>query len=132
MSSRTTDAVRGVKFNITSRDVRRAKAKDPENCAAALALKRRFGADRVEVHASRIYVEVGRRRLRFATPQALKVETVVLDRGGKFEPGEYKLGLVPRSQKTEAMRRRNQARRRSTGRPRRRRAVPGVRKTARQ
>jgi hypothetical protein len=131
--ARTSDAARGVKFKITAGDIRRAKSKDPERCAAALALKRQFGAGKVEVHAARTYVEVGGRRRRFATPAALKMETVVLDRGGAFEPGEYVLRPIPQSQKAPATRKRAAAFRQGTKKPKARdprRATPNVRRRA--
>lgn len=133
--TKTMDANRKVKFRITRRDIDRAKRKDPFGCAAALALRRRLGADVVEVHATRTYVEIGGRRTRFKTPENLNRETIVLDRQGKFEAGDYVLQPIPPSQTIGALAARNKMKKRGGQKRSKTRAAPrptpNVRATAR-
>jgi hypothetical protein len=103
--SETADAKTKLKFKITPRDVRRATRKDPHNCAAALALKRLTHADDVKVGRTRTIIVRGSRSIRYQTPPALSFEAKTLDRGGKFEPGDFALNPVPPSQTVVAMRR---------------------------
>jgi hypothetical protein len=126
---KTADGTKKISFHITAADIRRGRRKDPERCAAALALKRQLHADKVEVHISRTYVEVGGRRQRFGTPQALKEEIIAIDRGGAFEPGSYALKPIPKSQTTSALADRARERKKLK-RPagRKRRLTPNVRR----
>jgi hypothetical protein len=131
--SKTANASRRVKFEITPRDIARAKRKDPHHCAAALALKRALGADDVEVRASRVFVEKNGRRTRYEPSGALRFEALTLDRGGKFEPGEYEIKPVPPSQSPKAMAKKNRINR---NRPKsrkiiHRRETPNIRGSAR-
>ena len=134
--TKTTNASRRVKFKITPRDIARAKRKDPHNCAVALALKRALGADDVEVRASRVFVEKKGRRIRYELPPAVRFEALTLDRGGKFEPGDYEIKPVPPSQTPKAMAETNRKQRLAVrNKPRmaiiHRRETPNVRGSAR-
>lgn len=130
--TRTTNAKRSLRFDITPRDIKFARRKDPHNCAAARALKRQLGADDVSVHASRVIVEKAGKITKYKTPLSLRVETVALDRGGKFAPGPYELQPIPPSH-TPAGLRRYRARKvkaAKPSKPRHRRATPNVRPRA--
>ena len=83
------DATEPLEITITAADTRNAQPKDPFGCAAAIAIQRNYDCLSAEVHASVTYVEERHRYIRYSTPQALARETVVLDRGGAFAPGDY-------------------------------------------
>jgi hypothetical protein len=132
--TKTTNASRRIRFRITSRDVARAKPKDTHACAAALALKRALGADDVDVRITRTFVEKNGRVTRYETPPALRFEATTLDRGGKFEPGDYEIKPVPPSQSTRAIAIRNKKKRTAKKRSHPyvvRRQTPNVRASAR-
>lgn len=86
------DAKRPLQLAINQDDIRKAKPLDPENCAAACAIKRQGFAQAV-VMRSTTYVNHGTvenpKWLRYATPTSLAREIVALDRGGRVEPGDY-------------------------------------------
>ena len=86
------DAKKPLQLEITKQDIVRAKPLDPENCAAACALKRQGFAEAV-VMRSVTYVNRGSKEspdwIRFATPISLAREIVALDRGGRVEPGDF-------------------------------------------
>ena len=87
------DAQHEVILHITKADVKGAKPKDPGSCAAARAVRRQLGACNVQVMRSTTYINHGTdikpKWLRYATPQALTREIVAIDRGGRFEPGDF-------------------------------------------
>ena|SRR5882762_1769533 len=86
------DATKAVTINITNRDVTDGDNKNPSGCAAARAAKRDIpSAINARVHIGRVYIEKPDKWVRFETPHALRTEIIAFDRGGSFEPGEYKL-----------------------------------------
>jgi hypothetical protein len=85
------DATKPLKLTITDRDVSLGNTKDPGACAAARACMRETHATAARVHVGRTYLKIGEKWVRFNTGAALRSEIVAFDRGGKFEPGEYKL-----------------------------------------
>jgi hypothetical protein len=108
------DATKNLQLEITKIDIRHAKPLDPENCAAACALKRQGFAEAV-VMRSTTYVNKGSKAspdwVRYATPASLAREIVALDRGGRVEPGTFmmqpfseqrKLGRKPWKQRTSS------------------------------
>lgn len=88
------DAKRSLQLVINQDDIRKAKPLDPENCAAACAIKRQGFAQAI-VMRSTTYVNHGTveapKWLRYHTPPSLAREIVALDRGGRVEPGDYLL-----------------------------------------
>lgn len=85
------DATKSIKLAITAADIKAARSKAPDLCAAALACKRQFRATEARVYLSRTYVRTNGKWVRYFTPHSLKQEIIALDRGGTFEPGEFKL-----------------------------------------
>lgn len=86
------DASVGMVVVVTRRDVAKAKSAKPDACAAAVAICREQHAAEAHVHVSRTYVLHERENeayTRYITPPSLAREIVALDRGGKFEPGDY-------------------------------------------
>jgi hypothetical protein len=84
---------------ITARDIAGSKPKDSSSCAAAVAAMRQVpGCTRAKVHVQRTYLLVARGKkkvwLRYQTPDALRTEVAVFDRGGKMEPDEYEFKPV--------------------------------------
>jgi hypothetical protein len=87
------NAKRGIKLHISATDTRTGRTKDPGACAAAKAAVREVpNCIAARIHLGRAYLLLndGKWR-RYKTPEALRGEVIAFDRGGKFEPGEYKL-----------------------------------------
>lgn len=80
-----------ITIRITKRDVRFGALKTSRACAAARALCRQGDCEAARVHISRAYIKQGGTWKRYQVPPALRTEIVAFDRGGHFEPGEYKL-----------------------------------------
>lgn len=78
-------------LQITKRDCSIGSLKEPSSCAAARAICRQPGIKEARVHISRVYVQIGKRWIRYMTPDSLRSEIIAFDRGGKFQPGEYTL-----------------------------------------
>ena len=87
------DSSRTIKIKVTSADVKRAKRKDPGNCAIAQSVKRCAHVDSVRVHTSRTYVRKHKSAPweRFITPMSIRTELVAFDRGAPFQEDEYTL-----------------------------------------
>jgi hypothetical protein len=91
------DADKPVTVHITPEDCARGSKKDPEKCAAALALKRVTSCDESRVHLGCTYLRFGKKWFRYATPPSLKAEIISFDRGGGFYPGDFRLHPMPAS-----------------------------------
>ena len=90
------DALKKLTIEITPTDCKMGSKKQPTGCAAAIAIVRQVpSCTMARVHLGRTYVNLGKKWLRFVTPQALRAEIIAFDRGGTFDPGEYT--LVPLS-----------------------------------
>jgi hypothetical protein len=85
------DADQPLTLQIGRADVRGAKIKSPDHCAAARALCRQD--DVIEAHVFREVTLIVRkdRCERYITPQLLRNETVMYDKTGRFDEGEYYL-----------------------------------------
>lgn len=96
------DANKELLVTITPQDVKAGAAKNATSCAAAQALVRQGICDEAKVHVNRTYIKKAGKWLRFKTPPALRSEIVAFDRGGSFEPGDYKLMPMSPSQRRGA------------------------------
>lgn len=87
------DAKRKLVIRVTKGDVHGAKRANHEDCAVARAIKRCFHANQVVVAKSRTYVQMAPNSEwdRYETPEAIRTEMVVLDRGAAFQEDEYTL-----------------------------------------
>lgn len=94
------NATKPLVLQITQGDCDNGKTKDPGGCAAARALKRQLHVTKARVHLGRVYVERSDSWVRYHTPVSLKAEIIAFDRGGSFEPGEYKLSPMQPSKRT--------------------------------
>ena len=93
------DALKPLDIRITADDVRRGAQKNATSCAAARALCRE-GFTEARVHAARTYVkQPDGKWLRYFTGDGLRSEIVAFDRGGAFEPGEYRLAPIQPSER---------------------------------
>ena len=91
---------KALKLRITKADCKKGRNKDPGACAAALALVREVsGCSKARVHLGRTYLQIGQKWLKFRTPLALRSEIVAFDRGGVFEPGDYTLMPLSKSER---------------------------------
>jgi len=98
------DATKPISIHITARDAIDGANKDPAGCAAARAVKRDLHCVSARVHIGRVYVETPKQWVRYHTPRSLRTEIIAFDRGGSFEPGEYKLG-VPENRRVQVEKR---------------------------
>lgn len=92
------DGKSSIDLVVTTGDVKRSTAKDPTNCVAARACRRALGASEARVHVGRTYIRFNGHWERYHTSPALRAEIVSFDRGGKFEPGTYRLIKIQPSQ----------------------------------
>ena len=108
------DAQLPIELTITATDVAKAVSGDPTKCAAARALRRQLGVCQAAVMRHTTYVNYGTAKepkwSRYATGHALGREIVAIDRGGRFEPGEFhirphspasRLGTRPYTRRTK-------------------------------
>lgn len=90
------DAKQPLILSVTPADIKSAKREDESACAAANALCRQERYRKARVHKTKTYVQHRDGTWeRYCTPDGLYTEIVVFDRGGRMEPGEYKL-MPPR------------------------------------
>jgi hypothetical protein len=90
------DAKAGLLIQIKKCDILGSTKADPNNCAAARALRREYGSE-ARVYLTRTYVKTGKVWGRFITPASIAREIVAFDRGASFEPGEYVLNPPPKT-----------------------------------
>ena len=92
------DATKPRVLIITRNDVKNAKKKDEDHCAAAVACMRQFKALRAKVKRSRVYLEFPTFWVRYEAPDSLNTEIVSFDRGYKdWEGGEFTLKAITRT-----------------------------------
>ncbi len=95
--TKVVDAKRSLTFLITAKDIKAASKggrKNPNACAAAQALMRKYGkvgVSEVRVQLGRTYVKHGKVWKRYQTTGPLYREVITFDRYGDFEPGEYRI-----------------------------------------
>jgi hypothetical protein len=86
------DASRDLILTITYDDIKGAKRKDNDACAAAHALCRQQGFKEARVYKTTTYVKLRNGSWeRYSTPKDLYMEILIFDRGGKMEGGQFKL-----------------------------------------
>lgn len=127
------NATRPIKMTITEKDIQNGVPLDPTKCAAAQAIMRTLGKP-AKVHRGVTYVKDNGGWKRYRTSAALRLETIVYDRGGEFVPGDYILQLVPTSILTKTKKRKSPSAPRTrteSDLATRRRTIPAVRKSAR-
>lgn len=119
---RVVDATKPISIHITKRDTTDGDNKNPSACAAARAVKRDIPeCVSARVHIGRVYVETPKQWIRYETPDALRTEIVAFDRGGQFQPGNYKLS-VPAKRDYKAARSTTQVNGGNNGKPAKNRA----------
>src|SRR5229473_1329182 len=93
------DAPKKRTITITESDVEKGNTKDPAKCAAAQALLREKDCTEARVHIGRTYLKIGKKWVRYHTPESLRGEIISFDRGAMFQPGEYTLTPMQPSKK---------------------------------
>lgn len=86
------DATNGLSIHVAASDNKNALVKSHKACAAAVACKREHHLDGVIISRAIAYTVKGDVATRYVVPGSLSREVVSFDRGGGFEPGEYRLG----------------------------------------
>lgn len=97
------NATKSVVLHITDKDIKSSKKRSNNACAAAKACMRQMKVSDVRVHLGRVYVKkaaTSKHWVRYLTSPTLRREIVAFDRGGSFEPGEYKLSKIVPSKAT--------------------------------
>ena len=89
------DSTRTIQIEITKQDTQLASRQDHGNCAVARACMKQEGTDAI-VHISRVFLKMKNKNIwvRYIVKNDLRTEIVAFDRGGKFEPGIFKLYQV--------------------------------------
>lgn len=92
------DATEPLFLEIKKMDVHRGEAQEAASCAIARACRRSLNIIEASVHLSRTYLRTSDGEwLRYFTPLSARTEIVAYDRGGTFEPGEYRFPPVSKS-----------------------------------
>jgi ribosomal protein L16/L10AE len=102
------DAVKPMILKITNDDCAKGNKKKAGSCAAARALCRSAKVEEARVHIGRVYVKAEGKWTRYMPSPALRSEIIAFDRGGKFEPGEYKLAALQPSVRANTRKKRKQ------------------------
>lgn len=88
------NATRAITLHISPLDIKKGGLKSPGTCAAAQAAMREIpNCTMARIHLGRAYIFDAKKQVwnKFQTTDALRTEVVAFDRGGKFEPGSYKI-----------------------------------------
>lgn len=86
------DATEPLILIVTPSDIKSATRKNETTCAAANALCRQERFRQARVNKTKTYVQHRDGTWeRYITPGALHTEILIYDRGGRMEPGEFKL-----------------------------------------
>lgn len=85
------DASRNVTIEVTKKDINSSQVKNLKSCAIAQACKRAMHLDGVVISRSIAYLVKDKHAIRYVLSDAATKEIIAFDRGGSFEPGEYKL-----------------------------------------
>ncbi len=99
-----------IRFSITEQDCKLGKSKAPDACAGALALRRIPHCVEARVHIGRVFLKMKGKNgklhwLRGKTPGGLRTEIAAFDRGGTFEPGDYDVNPLSKSERPTGKRR---------------------------
>jgi hypothetical protein len=89
------NAHRGLRVKIDTKNISNGRRLDPDACAAANALCNMAGVEAAKVHRHCVYIKRRGKWERYRTSSALRLETIIFDRGGAFIPGEYDLLAMP-------------------------------------
>ena len=88
------DAKKSIRLEIMREDIANARKKDSNCCAVAKACTRGLNVKAVKVHLTRLYLNTdGKCFTRYIVGGAMRSEIIAFDRGGKFQPGLYNLGV---------------------------------------
>lgn len=112
-----------LQLTITAADIAAGTPLEPASCAVVRAGERELHTE-MRVHTSRTYVKRGKHWLRYKTPDAMRAEIIAFDRGGRFIPGTFILGVPPDLATTRAYRQRHKRPNRPTQHHHR---IPGIR-----
>ena len=75
-------------------DIVNARKKNSNCCAVAKACTRGLNVKAVKVHLTRLYLNTdGKCFTRYIVSGAMRSEIIAFDRGGRFQPGSYNLGV---------------------------------------
>lgn len=85
------DARKPIDIEVTPPDVASSKVRNHKTCALAVACKRKMHLDGVVISRAVAYLVKDDVATRYLVPEMVTREIVAFDRGGKFEPGTYKL-----------------------------------------
>jgi hypothetical protein len=114
------DSRKPLKVTVGRQDTSLGKKKKHEDCAMAVACKRKFKLDGVIISVSRAYLIKGNTAVRFEVPESVSREITSFDRGSDFVPGEYGLDPVAKRDRLGSVKGTRHSPRTSKGRPIRR------------
>lgn len=99
------DAKEDVSITIRPIDTKVGGRKRPGGCIVAKVAERSPKCLKAEVYRGRVYLERPTHWDRYMTGDPLRTEIIAFDRGGRFEPGRYKIKAPSGSETVEARRR---------------------------
>jgi hypothetical protein len=93
------DATAPIILKVQSRDIKGSNTKTPDQCAIARACRRQLHVKEARIHLSRMYLRTNDTNwVRYIVPKSARSEIIAFDRGGNFEPSEFKFDKVTPSQ----------------------------------
>jgi hypothetical protein len=95
--TKVNDASADLAIEVTKQDNKDSRVRDHNECAMAIACRRKFHADGVIISIDRAYIVKGNVATRYTLPESVRREIVSFDREAGFREGEYRLKAVARS-----------------------------------
>lgn len=96
--TKVVDAKKDSIFEVTKADTKAASVRNHTACAMAVACKRKLELDGVIMSVNTAYLIKGTTATRYKVPESVSREITSFDRNAAFEPGEYKLKAVCKSE----------------------------------
>ena len=89
--SNTINGTKTVTIQVTKEDRRRARPKDPNNCAAAISCRRLPDVLDAQIYLSRSYIlmKADMKWHRLKTPSRIQKQMIAFDQGVSFQSGIY-------------------------------------------
>jgi len=85
------DGTDDLEVEVTKQDATSSRKKDHNNCAMAVACKRKAKADGIIISISMAYIIKGNTATRYQVPNSVGREITAFDRGARFAEGNYEL-----------------------------------------
>lgn len=84
------DGLMPLRLEVTEQDIKKGARLNQNSCAVAVAAMRQIkGCTAAKAHLGVVYLQVNGKWRRWHTPDPMRTEIIVFDRGGTFVPREF-------------------------------------------